>query len=58
MPFPYDLSPAGHSGQDQNSTYRFDITVDERCSATPRTRVLGVMAIAEMSYWDPFYFVV
>lgn len=42
----------------ENSTYRFDITVDERCSATTRTRVLGVMAIAEMSYWDPFYFVV
>jgi len=41
-----------------NSTYRFDMTVDERCSATIRTRVLGVMAIAEMSYWEPFYFVV
>lgn len=42
----------------EKSTYRFDITVDERCSATTRTRVLGVLAIAEMSYWDPFYFVV
>lgn len=44
--------------QSEDSTYRFDMTVSERCSATARTRVLGVMAIAEMSYWDPFYFVV
>jgi len=33
------------------------MTVNEQCSATARTRVLGVIAIAEMSYWDPFYFV-
>lgn len=42
----------------ENSTYRFDITVDEHCSATTRTRMLGVVAIAEMSFWDPYYFVV
>ncbi|MCV7386147.1 hypothetical protein H7K14_20250 [Mycolicibacter longobardus] len=42
----------------ENSTYRFDMTVDEHCSGTTRTRVLGVMAVAEMGYWDPFYFVV
>jgi hypothetical protein len=34
------------------------MTVNELCSATTRTRALGVMAIVEMSYWDPFYFVV
>lgn len=44
--------------RDENSTYRFDMTVNEQCSATTRTRVLGVMSIAEMSYWEPFYFIV
>ena len=42
----------------EHSTYRFDMTVDEQCSAVTRTRVLGVVAIAEMSYWNPLYFVV
>ena len=42
----------------ENSTYRFDITVNEQCSGKTRTRVLGVVSIAEMSYWEPFYFVV
>ena len=40
------------------STYRFDATVEERCSGrSPRTRELGVVAIADMGYWEPFYFV-
>lgn len=39
------------------STYRFDATVEERCAGqSPRTRELGVVAIAEMGYWEPFYF--
>lgn len=42
----------------ENSTYRFDMTVNEQCPATTRVRVLGVMSIAEMSYWEPFFFVV
>lgn len=42
----------------ETSTYRLDMTVGEQCSTTTRSRVLGVMAIAEMSYWEPFYFVV
>lgn len=40
------------------STYRFDATVEERCPGrSPRTRELGVVAIADMGYWEPFYFV-
>lgn len=40
------------------STYRFDATVEERCPGqASRTRELGVVAIAEMGYWEPFYFV-
>jgi hypothetical protein len=40
------------------STYRFDMTVEERCpDKPPRNRTLGVVAVAEMSYWEPFYFV-
>lgn len=39
------------------STYRFDATVEERCPGQSlRTRELGVVAIAEMGYWEPFYF--
>ena len=39
------------------STYRFDATVEERCPGqASRTRELGVVAIAEMGYWEPFYF--
>ncbi|WNG83711.1 hypothetical protein C6A86_008670 [Mycobacterium sp. ITM-2016-00316] len=39
------------------STYRFDVTVEERClGQASRTRELGVVAIAEMGYWEPFYF--
>jgi hypothetical protein len=42
----------------ENQTYRFDMTVDQHCPAgPPRTRVLGVMAVAEMGYWAPNYFV-
>ncbi|MGV0627338.1 hypothetical protein [Mycolicibacter minnesotensis] len=44
--------------RNENSTYRFDMTVSEQCPGETRTRVLGVMAIAEMGYWEPFYFVV
>lgn len=39
------------------STYRFDATVEERCPGhAARTRELRVVAIAEMGYWEPFYF--
>lgn len=38
-------------------TYRFDMTVDEHCSEMTRTRVIGVMAIADMGTWAPYYFV-
>lgn len=39
------------------STHRFDATVEERCPGqASRTRELGVVAIAEMGYWEPFYF--
>lgn len=39
------------------STYRFDAVVDTRCPGKPsRSRVLGVVAIAEMGYWEPFHF--
>ncbi|BBX26324.1 hypothetical protein [Mycolicibacterium alvei] len=42
----------------ESSTYRFDMTVEERCpDKQPRNRTIGVVAIAEMSYWEPFYFV-
>ncbi|MGV0744857.1 hypothetical protein [Mycolicibacterium sp. XJ870] len=42
-----------------NRTYRFDMTVEERCpGGGSRNRVLGVIAIADMSYWQPSYFVV
>jgi hypothetical protein len=34
------------------------MTVEERCSENqPRNRTIGVVAIAEMSYWEPFSFV-
>ena len=40
------------------STYRFDATVDEECPGRPtHRRDIGVVAIAEMSYWSPYYFV-
>jgi hypothetical protein len=39
------------------STYRFDAAVEELCPGqASRTRELGVVAIAEMGYWEPFYF--
>lgn len=38
-------------------TWRFDMTVEERCPDTNRTRVIGVMSIAEMGFYDPYYFV-
>ncbi len=40
------------------STYRFDMVVDEMCPGSPpRPRTIGVIAIADMSYWDPVAFV-
>lgn len=42
----------------EHSTYRFDMTVGEQCpQVEPRSRTLGVVAVAEMSYWEPYYFV-
>ncbi|MCG7609672.1 hypothetical protein BA059_05210 [Mycolicibacterium sp. (ex Dasyatis americana)] len=42
----------------ESSTYRFDMTVEARCpDKQPLNRTIGVVAIAEMSYWEPFYFV-
>ncbi|MGU3650287.1 hypothetical protein [Mycolicibacterium sp. A43C] len=39
------------------STYRFDAMVDELCEGQPpRAREFGVVAIADMGYWEPFYF--
>jgi hypothetical protein len=39
------------------STNRFDAAVEELCpEQASRTRELGVVAIAEMGYWEPFYF--
>ncbi|MDO3401878.1 hypothetical protein QWI29_17695 [Mycolicibacterium neoaurum] len=39
------------------STYRFDAMVDELCEGqAPRAREFGVVAIADMGYWEPFYF--
>lgn len=41
----------------EHSTYRFDMTVGEQCpQEEPRSRTLGVVAVAEMSYWEPYYF--
>lgn len=43
----------------QRSTYRFDMTVEEACTGRQtQTRNIGVMAVAEMGYWEPHYFVV
>ncbi len=43
----------------QNPTYRFDMTVKEFCAGQPtQTRDIGVVAIAEMGYWEPYHFVV
>lgn len=60
------VNDRGEQGEQQvpgetsvNLTYRFDMTVEERCpDRGARNRVLGVIAIAEMSYWEPSYFVV
>lgn len=39
------------------STYRFDATVEERCPGqASRGRDIGVLAIADMGYWQPYYF--
>lgn len=39
------------------STYRFDAIVDELCEGQPpRAREFGVVAIADMGYWEPFFF--
>ena len=41
----------------ESSTYRFDMSVEETClNQSPRSRTVGVVAIPEMSYWEPFYF--
>lgn len=43
----------------QRSTYRFDMTVEEECTGRQtQTQKIGVVAIADMGYWEPFYFVV
>ena len=71
MPTPscrYDLASVSDRGEQgrqhvpglptENSTYRFDMTVNERCPhQRTRNRTIGVVAVAEMSYWEPFYFV-
>lgn len=45
-------------GSGVNPTYRFDMTVEQLCPGQqPSTRVLGVMAVAEMGYWEPSHFV-
>jgi hypothetical protein len=41
----------------EKSTYRFDMTVEEQCRPSHPSRVLGVVAIAEMGYWDPYSFI-
>lgn len=39
------------------STYRFDATVEERCPGqASRGRDIGVLAIADRGYWQPYYF--
>lgn len=39
------------------STYRFNAKVDELCEGeAPRARQFGVVAIADMGYWEPFLF--
>ncbi|AHC27900.1 MULTISPECIES: hypothetical protein [Mycobacteriaceae] len=39
------------------STYRFNAKVDELCEGQPpRVREFGVVAIADMGYWEPFVF--
>lgn len=39
------------------STYRFDATVDEQCPGQlSRSRDIGVLAIVDMGYWEPYYF--
>lgn len=43
----------------ENSTHRFDMTVEQRCSTgAPRPRTIGVVAVAEMGFWGPFLFAV
>ena len=39
------------------SIYRFDAAVDEECEGRPsRSRDIGVLAIVDMGYWEPYYF--
>lgn len=39
------------------STYRFNAKVDELCEGRPpRAREFGIVAIADMGYWEPFLF--
>lgn len=39
------------------STYRFDMVVDEWCPGrNPARRTVGVIAVADMSYWNPMAF--
>ncbi|WP_157890529.1 hypothetical protein [Mycolicibacterium goodii] len=52
-----DQDVPGLSGQ--RSTYRFEMTVEQQCAGRQATtRKIGVIAIADMGYWNPFYFVV
>ncbi len=39
------------------STYRFDATVEEKCPGqASRSRDIGVLAIVDMGYWEPYSF--
>lgn len=59
------VSDRGEQGQHstpgrrgENLTYRFDMRVNQQCpNGLVRSRTIGVMAVAEMGYWDPLYFV-
>ncbi|WP_142386843.1 hypothetical protein [Mycobacterium hubeiense] len=42
----------------ETRTYRFDMVVDEQCpTQQPRQRTIGVIAAANMGYWNPMAFV-
>lgn len=42
----------------ETRTYRFDMVVDEQCPGQqPRQRTIGVIAAANMGYWNPMAFV-
>ncbi|MDO3401049.1 hypothetical protein QWI29_13500 [Mycolicibacterium neoaurum] len=42
----------------ENPSYRFDMVVDVNCPGEPTSaKTIGVIAVAEMGYWEPSYFV-